>query len=104
MSDVKIIAGAEMRGAPLFIGPVEFCLDVTYPWPKSMSAKRRACDGFQWKDTRPDLSNLVKLIEDSLNGVVYCDDGQIARHVTSKTFAERAEVRVTIRELRGVTP
>jgi Holliday junction resolvase RusA-like endonuclease len=39
-----------------------------------------------------------------LNGIVYLDDGQIARSEISKRYGESAEVAVTIRELRNVKP
>lgn len=38
---------------------------------------------------RPDLSNMVKLVEDSLEGVFYRNDGQIATSISSKAYHDR---------------
>lgn len=38
--------------------------------------------------SRPDLSNLEKLVEDSMNGIVYPDDAQIVEKVTRKVWAD----------------
>lgn len=100
MADVRVIAANALNGRPLLIGPLELALSFTYPWPGRISAKKRGDPLWSWKDTRPDTSNLIKLIEDALNGVVYCDDGQIARHTVEKKFGDRAEAVVTIRQLR----
>lgn len=35
---------------------------------------------------RPDLDNLLKLVKDALNGLVYRDDSQIARIYASKSY------------------
>lgn len=100
MVDIKILAQRAMAGGPLLGGPVMMKVEATYPWPKSVTAKRRNDPNGHWKDTRPDLSNLVKLIEDALIGVVYGDDGQIAGSTSFKTYDEAAEIKVTVAELR----
>lgn len=101
MADIKVLAQRAMEGAPLLAGPVMVRVTVTYPWPASLSARKRALPNAHWKGTRPDLSNLVKLIEDALIGVVYTDDGQIAGLAAYKTYDERAEIAVTISDLAG---
>lgn len=102
MADIKVLAQRAMAGQPLLVGPVEMTVSSTFPWPKSMSIKRRGWPGYHFKDTRPDTSNFLKLIEDALIGVVYCDDGQIAKLHASKTYSETAEVTVTITQLRSL--
>ena len=37
---------------------------------------------------RPDLSNLEKLVEDAMNGIVYPDDSQIVEKHTRKVWAD----------------
>lgn len=47
----------------------------------------------KYKVSKPDLSNLVKLVEDALNGVVYHDDSQIASYGNStKRWGEKDSV------------
>lgn len=52
-----------------------------------------------WCRPKPDLSNLVKLIEDALNGVFWKDDSIICREVLDKVYSERPRVEVEIYSL-----
>lgn len=101
MAAVRIAAQAAMGGQPPLDGPVMLSITVVYPWPASMSRKkRRAKDAFL-KATRPDLSNHVKLIEDALNGITYRDDGQVAILHAAKRFDGAARVGVYLAGLSG---
>lgn len=102
MGDVKVIASGAMDGRPLLVGPLEVTMNFIYPWPKSISAKKRASFDWRWKDTRPDTSNLQKLIEDALICVVYRDDAQIAISHTTKSYGEPAQIQVEIQPLRYI--
>lgn len=46
---------------------------------------------------RPDLSNLVKLIEDALNGNAFKDDSRIVRTIAEKRYGERGQTEVVLR-------
>jgi len=48
---------------------------------------------------KPDLSNLVKAIEDALNKIAYNDDAQISELIARKVYAETEETVVTITPL-----
>jgi len=50
-------------------------------------------------DCRPDLDNLIKSIEDGLNGVAFVDDGQIAHIEASKLYHAGDEGPKTIIEI-----
>lgn len=52
------------------------------------------------KTTKPDLSKLVRALEDGLTGVVYVDDAQIVSHVAEKQFGDRSDCYVAL-ELWG---
>ena len=74
-------------------GPVRLVMRCYFPPPKSWpkwhhAGLKRACgcssampfeqqDSFRACCKKPDVSNLVKLIEDALNGLAYRDDAQI---------------------------
>jgi Holliday junction resolvase RusA-like endonuclease len=46
---------------------------------------------------KPDLDNMGKLIQDSLNGVLYKDDAQITSLSFKKKWTDRSEGYITIR-------
>jgi Holliday junction resolvase RusA-like endonuclease len=45
---------------------------------------------------RPDVSNVIKIIEDALNGLAYRDDSQIVRVVGEKYYSDSPRVEVEI--------
>lgn len=95
---IKRAAIIEMAGRPLIDGAV--CLDVQafFPIPTSWSRKRKAMvlDGTLAHTSKPDGSNVLKSIEDGLNGIVYADDSQIVKSTISKHYSDRPRVQVTV--------
>jgi len=85
---IALEATKAMRGKnELLDGPLKLSVAFFYSWPKSYSHKRRMQPCAFAKDTKPDLSNLVKLVEDALNGIVWIDDGQVCEYgLVSKRF------------------
>ena len=53
----------------------------------------------QYRIERPDLSNIVKSIEDGLNGVAYKDDAQIVVLEAEKRYGDEFKVEVEISEV-----
>jgi Holliday junction resolvase RusA-like endonuclease len=47
---------------------------------------------------RPDLSNLVKLVEDALNENAFKDDSRIVATFAAKKYAERSRTEIVLRE------
>jgi Holliday junction resolvase RusA-like endonuclease len=47
--------------------------------------------------SRPDLSNLVKLIEDALNENAFKDDSRIVRTVAAKRYGDRSRTEIVLR-------
>lgn len=47
----------------------------------------------------PDLSNLIKLVEDALNNVVWRDDALIAKIISTKFYGSNPSTIVVVREL-----
>ena len=56
------------------------------PIPKSMSKKKQALLKYHIKT--PDISNLVKFLEDCLNGELWHDDSQISEILTRKVYSD----------------
>lgn len=92
-----------MAGRPLLSGPVEMVLRFDMAIPKSLSKRDRAAAlaGRLRPTKKPDTSNVLKAIEDGLNGVVWVDDVQVVELFVSKRYAETPGVVVEIQELEG---
>jgi Holliday junction resolvase RusA-like endonuclease len=76
-------------------------LEVLFVYPRLKSEPKGRTER-KYKTTRPDLSNLVKSLEDGLEGVAFSDDAQICRTVSEKIHAsihEEAHIEVTLQEL-----
>lgn len=88
-----------------FFGRTPVCMEVTVfmAAPKSASKKKLQGmkDGLIRPIKKPDLSNIVKSIEDGLNGVAYEDDSQIVNIVASKFYSEIPHVSVLIYSLEN---
>jgi len=61
--------------------------------------KRTVKEKGDWHTSRPDLDNIVKIIEDSLNGIAYEDDSQIVKVEATKQWASEDYVIVEIEEV-----
>ena len=56
-------------------------------------------DKLFYKDTKPDIDNLVKFIFDTLNGVIWRDDALIVSLEASKRFDDRPRTELYIEEI-----
>jgi len=90
-------AAKKMDGRDLLEGVL--CLHAVFyfPRPKGHTNARRDHPLGHLMFVRPDVDNLLKLVKDSLNGVVYRDDGQIQELIGRKEYgnAGRTDVVVT---------
>lgn len=71
------------------------------PIPKGTSKKKilAMLAGTEKHTKKPDASNLIKFIEDCLNGFVWKDDSQIFRIVGEKFFSESPRTLIQIKEV-----
>lgn len=87
-------AAARARGRhPLLDGPMD--LEVMFFFPQAKSPRsQRACH-----TVKPDLSKLVRGIEDAMTGVLYRDDAQIVRIAAVKVYSPdgTSGARITVR-------
>jgi Holliday junction resolvase RusA-like endonuclease len=95
------IGAAAMKGRPPLDGPIEVMVAAYWPWPKSMSEKKRRVYGAQYYTGRPDGDNVMKLLGDALNNIVWRDDSLIVTHTVSKRYSLRPETVIRIRTLVG---
>lgn len=80
--------------------PVTMYLYIRIGIPKSYSKKRTldCLEGREKPTKKPDSSNILKAVEDGLNGVVYVDDCQIINHHMTKVYASQPGIDVMIKE------
>lgn len=82
---------------PLFQGPLELEITFYFAIPKSARKHNLKHAPHYYK---PDLSNLVKFIEDIANDVIFADDALIARLSAKKVYDEAGHTEFTVRELQ----
>lgn len=82
-----------------FSGPLVMELLVHHPIPASWSKKDRqaALDGETACMAKPDLDNVVKLVLDALNKIVYTDDKQVVGILARKQYGMDPRVEVKIK-------
>ena len=80
--------------------PVSLYLYIRVPIPKSHSKKKvEAClNGLDQPIKKPDASNILKSVEDGMNGIVYKDDSQIVNLHVTKVYSTLAGVDVCVKE------
>lgn len=91
------IAMIEQKVKPIK-GPVWLNLLFTMPVPASWSKAKRhdAVCGRIRHVSKPDLSNLLKAVEDGLNGVAYKDDAAIGHMYVSKVYGREPGVLIQV--------
>ena len=83
-------------------GAVLLSLRIYRAIPKSMSKKKReaALEGKLRPTTKPDVSNVLKGVEDALKGVWYADDSQIVGYGTlGKWYDKQPRIEITMQEI-----
>lgn len=81
-----------MAGREKFSGPVS--LVVIFSFYKTKKTKPHL-EYFPAK--KPDLDNLVKLLKDSLNNVVWLDDSQVVDMIASKRYGPSEGLQIEIK-------
>ena len=80
-------------------GAVALYVDFVFPWRKS-ELKRRLALGRVPHTSRPDCSNLIKMIEDVLTKLrFWTDDSCIAQLTISKAWGDRVGISVHIEQI-----
>ena len=101
---VRLVAAQDAPAVPV-TGAVLLSLKSYRAMPKSMSkAKREAALAGQLRPTtKPDVSNVLKGVEDALKGLWYADDSQIVGYgELGKWYSERPRIEVTMQEIEEV--
>ena len=82
--------------------PLKCIIQAFYPIPSatSKSITEKMQSGEILPACTPDCDNVLKIILDALNGVVYEDDKQICNVIFSKNYSLVPKIRVQIREIK----
>jgi Holliday junction resolvase RusA-like endonuclease len=90
------------KGHKLIVNPISLTIRATFEPPTSWSKKKRllALEG-KYRAKKPDSSNIIKGVEDALNGVAYKDDNQVVILHIEKWYGEEDSVEIEIVELNN---
>ena len=84
---------ADHAPAAPFTGPVRLVTKWMYP-------AGYGCKPGQWKNTKPDTDNLIKLFKDCMADVgFFKDDAQVASEITEKFYWDLPGIYVRVEEL-----
>jgi len=99
---LKLVWGIHLKGQhqdkPLLFGPL--LLDITFymKQPKTKKNKEDKESG-DYHKIKPDLSNLVKFIEDVATNILYKDDCLIAKIIATKVYDENPRTEFTLQRI-----
>jgi Holliday junction resolvase RusA-like endonuclease len=79
-------------------GPLDVTVRAVWPCPRSRHLKRSIRPA-EWRDKRPDASNVQKALEDAATGIMWTDDSQVARFKIEKVTAEQGIPAVLVIEV-----
>lgn len=96
-----VIARAAMRGAPVEEGALYVYVRAWMPIPVSWSKKKQlaATMGIVRPTVKPDGDNILKIVGDALNGVVWKDDAQLVEQTIVKAYARETSVVIHVGRL-----
>jgi len=82
------------QGAQPLDGPL--CLKIRFVYQRPKGKEHR---GVYFKTTRPDLDNLLKLVKDAGNGLLWKDDNQVCSVFTCKVLEEKDCIEMEVSQL-----
>jgi Holliday junction resolvase RusA-like endonuclease len=86
---------AQIKDLPLFEEAVHLEAIAVFKRPKSVPKKR------VFHTSRPDASNVLKLLEDACNGMLWRDDSQIVSAKIIKQYGERPMIQLKVRSAKA---
>ena len=102
---IRAAAQKAMWNEPMILAPVQLAVRAYVPIPKAMTRKDREAirHGIMFSCKRPDMTNLIKLAEDALSGVVFADDNQVVRSSdnTGRYFSRWPRIEIEVTAISG---
>jgi len=92
---------AQYRPEKLMEGQIDLIMRIYVPIPKSFPKKKAllAWQGALMPTTKPDIDNIIKLVCDALNGIIWHDDRQIVQLAASKHYDDTPRIEFEIQEI-----
>jgi Holliday junction resolvase RusA-like endonuclease len=96
---LRFIAQAAMQGRAPLDCAIDFRMTAFMPVPASWSKRKQAdaLAGLIFPTPKPDLSNIIKGVEDALLQIVYRDDSLIVDSFACKRYAAQPRIAIEIR-------
>jgi len=90
----------QFNQAPLK-GPIEIKTIFYFSPPKDTTFVRRKqmLNNVIHKITRPDLTNILKVLEDAGSGILWEDDNQVVKQTNEKLYGEEDKIILMFKEL-----
>lgn len=97
---IKDAARQAMGSSSPLETPVSLYLYIRAPIPASATKKllQAIASGDEKPTKKPDASNILKSVEDGMNGVVYKDDSQIVNIHVTKVYSSQSGVDICVKE------
>jgi len=90
-----ISQSAKMSTVPIPKGtPVSLSALFVFPYPASMSAKKKSANPQHVK--KPDVDNMVKFLKDVCNGILWHDDSQVNNLTARKEYGDTPRTVLTV--------
>lgn len=89
------------NGEPLMTGPIRLTIVFCVARPRAHYGAKGSLklSAPTYPTTRPDLTKLVRAIEDALTGVIWRDDAQVVSQTVMKIYDEFFHTEITIVEM-----
>jgi Holliday junction resolvase RusA-like endonuclease len=95
---VAQVAGEAMNGTGLLEGALELSVIFTVPRPKGhYGARGLRPSAPAYPTVRPDVTKLLRAVEDAMTGIVWRDDSQVVAQHAYKEYGEPAAAQVEVK-------
>lgn len=96
IAERTVAAAARAAGVRMIDGPVRLDVEARFAPPKSLSKAARIARLGAYHTQVPDMSNIIKTIEDALKGIAYRDDSAVCTGSQNKRWADKDAITVTV--------
>lgn len=88
---IQLVSANAMRNREILSGPLALTAHFYFPRPSSKIWAKKPMIR-EPHITKPDMSNLLKALEDSMNRIVWKDDSSVCLEILSKSLVAKGEL------------